>query len=471
MGKTLAEKVWDEHIVESGVADAPDLLYIDMHLIHEVTSPQAFSGLKLANRPLRHPELTLATEDHNVPTDTTGGELSLIKDPMSRKQIETIRKNCKDFGVELHAMGDEGQGIVHMIGPEQGVTQPGMTIVCGDSHTSTHGAFGALAWGIGTSDVEHVMATQTLYQKRPKTMAIEIDGPAPVGVTAKDIILNIMGRIGTGNNGYIIEYRGQAIRDLSMEGRMTVCNMSIEAGARAGMIAPDQTTFDYVEGREHAPLGEEWEKAVEHWKSLITDEDAKFDKIVTIKASELKPFVSWGTNPSQVVSIDGEIPALDTFEKEQQKSVERALHYMGLSSGQKMNEIPIDVVFIGSCTNARTDDLRSAAAVVAGRKIADDIKAMVVPGSALVQKRAEAEGLDKIFIEAGFEWRNPGCSMCLGMNPDQLAEYERCASTSNRNYEGRQGRNGRTHLVSPEVAAATAIAGHLTTPKDLNEGR
>ena len=468
MGKTLAEKVWDEHVVIKGSGDDPDLLYIDMHLIHEVTSPQAFSGLKLAKRRMRHPELTLATEDHNVPTDVPGGELSLIRDPLSRKQIETIRKNCADFGVKLHPMGDDGQGIVHMIGPEQGVTQPGMTIVCGDSHTSTHGAFGALAWGIGTSDVEHVMATQTLYQKKAKTMAIEIDGPAPDGVTAKDIILNIMGKIGTGNNGYIIEYRGQAIRDLSMEGRMTVCNMSVEAGARAGMIAPDETTFAYLEGREHAPKGNEWDKALAYWKTLPSDDDAKFDKVVHIKASELKPFVSWGTNPSQVVAIDDEIPALDSIADEnQRKTAERALHYMGLTPGQKMREIPIDVVFIGSCTNARLDDIRAAANVVKGRKIVQDIKAMVVPGSALVHKRAEAEGLDKVFIEAGFEWRNPGCSMCLGMNPDQLAPYERCASTSNRNYEGRQGREGRTHLVSPPVAAATAITGFLRTPDDL----
>ncbi len=468
MGKTLAEKVWQEHVVRAGKGTDPDLLFIDMHLIHEVTSPQAFSGLKLAKRRMRHPELTLATEDHNVPTDTEGGELNLIRDPLSRKQIETIRKNCVEYGVKLYSMGDLGQGIVHMIGPEKGVTQPGMTVVCGDSHTSTHGAFGALAWGIGTSDVEHVMATQTLYQKPAKTMAIEIDGPAPDGVTAKDIILNIMGRIGTGNNGYIAEYRGQAIRDLSMEGRMTVCNMSVEAGLRAGMIAPDETTFAYLEGREYAPTGEGWDKAVAHWKTLATDQDAKFDKVVKIKASELKPFVSWGTNPSQVVDIDGVVPDISHIEDEsQRKSAERALHYMGLSPGQVMREVPIDVVFIGSCTNARLDDLRAAAKVVKGKKVVRDVKAMVVPGSALVQARAEKEGLDKIFIDAGFDWRNPGCSMCLGMNPDQLEPYERCASTSNRNYEGRQGRNGRTHLVSPPVAAATALTGFLRTPADL----
>ncbi len=468
MCQTLSQKVWAEHVIHSGHDGDVDLLYIDAHLIHEVTSPQAFSGLRIKERTLRHPELHLATEDHNVPTDTPGGALNLIQDPLSRKQISAIRANCEEFGVRLYPMGNANQGIVHMIGPERGLTQPGMTIVCGDSHTSTHGAFGAVAWGIGTSDVEHVMATQTLYQKPAKTMNVQVNGRAPAGITAKDIILNIMGTIGTGNSGYIIEYSGQAIRDLSMEGRMTVCNMSIEAGVRAGMVAPDETTYKYLEGREFAPKGAEWEKALAHWQTLPTDKDAVFDRVVTLDATDLQPYVSWGTNPSQVVAIDGSVPELSAFgDESSQKSAQRALQYMGLSPGQVMREVPMDVVFIGSCTNARIEDLRAAAKVVDGRTIAKDLRAMVVPGSAQVQKHAEAEGLDVIFKNAGFEWRNPGCSMCLGMNPDILQPYERCASTSNRNYEGRQGRGGRTHLVSPPVAAATAINGYLTTPADL----
>jgi 3-isopropylmalate/(R)-2-methylmalate dehydratase large subunit len=469
MGETLSEKVWQEHVIKSGRSADMDLLYIDMHLIHEVTSPQAFSGMRLNNRRLRHPELMLATEDHNVPTDTCGGSLEEIVDPLSRKQIEAIRQNCTDFDVSLYSMGNANQGIVHMIGPELGATQPGMTIVCGDSHTSTHGAFGSIAWGIGTSDVEHVMATQTLYQKPAKTMNVQVNESAPAGITAKDIILNIMGKIGTGNSGYMIEYSGEAITNLSMEGRMTVCNMSIEAGARAGLIAPDDTTYNYLEGRAFAPDGREWEKALAHWQTLPTDSDAVFSRVVTINAKDLKPYVSWGTNPSQVVAINGIVPDPSIFDDEaSRKSAERALQYMDLSPGQVMREIPMDVVFIGSCTNARIEDLRAAAKVVNGRKVAANLRrGLVVPGSAQVQQQAEHEGLDMIFKAAGLEWRNPGCSMCLGMNPDILLPYERCASTSNRNYEGRQGRNGRTHLVSPPVAAATAINGYLSTPADL----
>ena len=462
--KTLPQKVWDAHVVHSAPGEA-DLLYIDLHLIHEVTSPQAFDGLRLTGRTVRRPELTVATEDHNVPTENIHMP---IADPISAKQVQVLRDNAKEFGITLFPMGDPGQGIVHVIGPEQGRTLPGMTIVCGDSHTATHGAFGALAFGIGTSEVEHVLATQTLPQSRPKWMAINVEGDAPEGVTAKDIILAIIGTIGTGGGiGHVIEYRGSAIRALSMEGRMTVCNMSIEAGARAGLIAPDETTFEYLKGRMHAPKGAAWDEAVEAWKQLRTDEGAKWDKEVTIDATKLTPFVSWGTNPAQVASIDASIPSpSDASDATAADTISRALEYMGLSAGTKIRDIEVDTVFIGSCTNSRIEDLRAAAAVVKGRKVSVK-RAMVVPGSHAVRNQAIEEGLDKIFIEAGLDWREPGCSMCLAMNPDKLAPGERAASTSNRNFEGRQGRGGRTHLVSPAVAAATAIAGHFATPADL----
>ena len=462
--KTLPQKVWDAHVVHSAPGEA-DLLYIDLHLIHEVTSPQAFDGLRLTGRAVRRPELTVATEDHNVPTENIHLP---IADPISAKQVQVLRDNTKEFGIQLFPMGDPGQGIVHVIGPEQGRTLPGMTIVCGDSHTATHGAFGALAFGIGTSEVEHVLATQTLPQSRPKWMAINVEGEAPAGVTAKDIILAIIGTIGTGGGiGHVIEYRGSAIRALSMEGRMTVCNMSIEAGARAGLIAPDETTFEYLKGRMHAPKGAAWDEAVTAWKQLHTDEGAKWDKEVTIDATKLTPFVSWGTNPAQVASIDAVIPSPnDTTDATAADTISRALEYMGLTAGTKIRDIEVDTVFIGSCTNSRIEDLRAAAAVVKGRKVSVK-RAMVVPGSHAVRNQAIEEGLDKIFIEAGLDWREPGCSMCLAMNPDKLAPGERAASTSNRNFEGRQGRGGRTHLVSPAVAAATAIAGHFATPADL----
>ena len=464
--RTLAEKVWDAHVVVPGENGKPDLLYIDLQLLHEVTSPQAFEGLRIENRPLRRLDLTIATEDHNTPTDNIFGT---IADLTSRTQIETLRRNAKEFGVRIHSLGDKEQGIVHVVGPQLGLTMPGMTIVCGDSHTSTHGAFGALAFGIGTSEVEHVMATQTLPLARFKTMAINVEGTLKPGVTAKDIILAVIAQIGTGGGqGYVLEYRGSAIRSLSMEGRMTMCNMSIEAGARAGMVAPDETTFEYIKGRPHAPKGEEWDKAVEYWKTLPTDEGAVFDKEIFINADELEPFVTWGTNPGQGVPLSQSVPFPDDFEDENDKvAATRALEYMGLEAGTPMKEIPVDVVFLGSCTNSRIEDLRAAADIVRGRTIAENVRMMVVPGSQKVRAQAEAEGLDKIFKDFGADWRFAGCSMCLGMNPDQLAPGERCASTSNRNFEGRQGKGGRTHLVSPVVAAATAVRGTLSAPSDV----
>ena len=444
----------------------PDLLYIDLHLLHEVTSPQAFDGLRLSGRPVRRPDLTLATEDHNVPTENIHLP---IADPISAKQVQVLRQNAQEFGLELYSMGDARQGIVHVIGPEQGRTLPGMTIVCGDSHTATHGAFGALAFGIGTSEVEHVLATQTLPQSRPKWMSVNVDGVLPAGVTAKDVILAVIGKIGTGGGiGHVIEYRGSAIRSLSMEGRMTVCNMSIEAGAKAGLIAPDDTTFAYLEGREHAPKGKKWEQALDSWRSLVTDPGARFDKEVALDAATLAPHVSWGTNPGQVASIDAKVPSPDYFaDATTRETVARALEYMGLTAGQRMRDVAVDTVFIGSCTNSRIEDLRAAAEVLAGRTIAVK-RALVVPGSHAVKAQAEAEGLHTIFTAAGAEWREPGCSMCLAMNPDKLAPGERAASTSNRNFEGRQGRGGRTHLVSPAVAAATAVVGRFAAPADLN---
>jgi 3-isopropylmalate/(R)-2-methylmalate dehydratase large subunit len=462
--KTLSEKIWDQHVVSSD--DGQDLLYIDLHLVHEVTSPQAFDGLRMAGRTVRRPDLTVATEDHNVPTADIDRP---IEDPISRKQVEVLRANCAEFGITEYPMGDPGQGIVHVIGPEQGLTQPGTTIVCGDSHTSTHGAFGALAFGIGTSEVEHVLATQTLPQRRPGTMAVTVDGDLPAGVTAKDVILAIIGRIGTGGGiGSVIEYRGSAIRGLSMEGRMTVCNMSIEAGAKAGLIAPDDTTFAYLEGRAHAPSGAAWEQALDAWRALPTDDGAAFDKEVVLDAARLEPYVSWGTNPAQVVPLSESVPDPDAFaDASARESAARALEYMGLTAGTPMREVPVDTVFIGSCTNSRIEDLRAAAAVAEGRTVRAGLRAMVVPGSFEVKHQAEAEGLDAVFRAAGFDWREPGCSMCLAMNPDKLSPGERAASTSNRNFEGRQGRGGRTHLVSPEVAAATAIAGTFATPADL----
>ena len=465
MGRTLADKVYDAHVVRSAEGE-PDVLYIDLHLVHEVTSPQAFDGLRMANRTIRRPDLTIATEDHNVPTTDI---LAPIADPVSRTQVETLRKNCAEFGVRLHPMGDAGQGIVHVIGPQLGLTQPGMTVVCGDSHTSTHGAFGALAFGIGTSEVEHVLATQTLPQARPKTMAITVDGALPEGVAAKDLILAIIAKIGTGGGqGHIIEYRGEAIRSLSMEGRMTVCNMSIEAGARAGMIAPDETTFAYLEGRPHAPSGDGWEAAEEYWLSLRTDDDATFDREVVIDAAELTPFVTWGTNPGQGVPLGASVPDPASYDDPTRRSsAERALEYMGLTAGTPLRDVTIDTVFVGSCTNGRIEDLRAAADVIKGRRVADGVRMLVVPGSMRVKAQAEEEGLNTVFAEAGAEWREAGCSMCLGMNPDQLKPGERSASTSNRNFEGRQGKGGRTHLVSPAVAAATAVAGRLAAPADL----
>lgn len=454
-GKTLAEKVWERHVVHHAEGE-PDLLYVDLHLVHEVTSPQAFDGLRLSGRKVRRPDLTLATMDHNVPTQPGAVE------EISQRQMDALRNNCQEFGIRLFPTGHIGQGIVHVIGPQMGLTQPGMLIVCGDSHTSTHGAFGALAFGIGTSEVEHVLATQTLPQVRPGTMAITVQGELPHGVTAKDVILGIIHRIGThGGVGHILEYRGQAIRSLSMEGRMTVCNMSIEAGARAGMIAPDDTTFAYLEGRPHAPKGADWERALEEWRSLATDPEAAFDHEVRIDAAELRPYVTWGTTPAQSVTIDDVVP------EPTDEAAERALAYMDLEPGTPIREIRPDVVFIGSCTNSRIGDLRETAEVVRGRRVAPGVRAMVVPGSMLVKRQAEEEGLDRVFIEAGFEWRDAGCSMCLGMNPDRLAPGERSASTSNRNFEGRQGKGGRTHLVSPVVAAATALAGRFCTPEDL----
>ena len=461
---TLPEKIWNRHLVRRAEGE-PDLLYIDLHLVHEVTSPQAFDGLRLSARQVRRPDLTVATEDHNVPT----ADIHLpIADEISAKQVATLRRNVAEFGVTNYPMGDPNQGIVHVIGPEQGRTLPGMTIVCGDSHTATHGAFGALAFGIGTSEVEHVLATQTLPQSRPKWMSVTVDGEVPPGVTAKDIVLAIIGEIGTGGGiGHVIEYRGSAIRALSMEGRMTVCNMSIEAGARAGLVAPDETTFEYLRGRDHAPQGEHWEAAVAEWRSLRTDEDAVWDKEAVIDAASLRPQVTWGTNPGQVGSIDSAVPSPDDFaDATTRESVTRALAYMGLQPGTPIREIPVDTVFIGSCTNSRIEDLRAAAAVMRGHHVTVP-RVMVVPGSHRVKAQAEAEGLHEIFRAAGADWREPGCSMCLAMNPDKLAPGERAASTSNRNFEGRQGRGGRTHLVSPAVAAATAIKGTFATPEDL----
>jgi 3-isopropylmalate/(R)-2-methylmalate dehydratase large subunit len=466
--KTLSEKVWERHLVHR--ADGgPDLLYVDLHLVHEVTSPQAFDGLRMAGRTVRRPDLTVATMDHNVPTTDTDQP---VRDPISAKQMEVLARNCAEFGIRLYAMGQAGQGIVHVIGPEKGLTQPGMTIVCGDSHTSTHGAFGALAVGIGTSEVEHVLATQTLPQARPSTLAVTVDGTLAAGVTAKDVVLAIVNRLGTaGGIGSVIEYRGSAIRGLSMEGRMTICNMSIEAGARAGMVAPDDTTFAYLEGREFAPSGAAWERAVEEWRSLASDDGATFDREVVLDAAAIRPTVTWGTNPAQSVDIDDVVPSPDSFDDaDARDSAKRALAYMGLKAGTPIREIEVDTVFIGSCTNSRVEDLRAAAAVVRDRRVRTGMRALVVPGSMAVKAAAEAEGLDEVFRAAGFEWREAGCSMCLAMNPDKLEAGERCASTSNRNFEGRQGKGGRTHLVSPAIAAATALTGRFTTPADLDRG-
>ena len=465
MGRTLAQKVWDDHVVARADGE-PDLLYIDLHLIHEVTSPQAFDGLRLSGRSVRRAELTLATEDHNVPTIDIDKP---IADPVSKLQVDTLRKNCAEFGIRIHSLGDVEQGIVHVVGPQLGLTQPGMTIVCGDSHTSTHGAFGALAFGIGTSEVEHVLATQTLPLSRPKTMAINVEGELKAGVTSKDIILAIIAKIGTGGGqGYIVEYRGSAIRKLSMEARMTICNMSIEAGARAGLIAPDETTFNYIKGRPNAPTGEAWDAALQYWKTLQSDADAKFDKEIYLNADELSPFVTWGTNPGQGVPLNESVPDPESFtDVEERTAAQRALTYMDLKAGTPMKAIKVDTVFLGSCTNGRIEDLRSAAAIIKGKKVAPNTRMLVVPGSARVRLQAESEGLDQIFLAAGAQWRSAGCSMCLGMNPDQLKPGERSASTSNRNFEGRQGKGGRTHLVSPLVAAATALRGTLSSPADL----
>jgi 3-isopropylmalate/(R)-2-methylmalate dehydratase large subunit len=463
--RTLAEKVWDAHVVRRAEGE-PDLLFIDLHLVHEVTSPQAFDGLRAAGRPVHRPDLTLATEDHNVPTLEIDRP---IADPVSRAQVEALRKNCAEFGVPLFPLGSDEQGIVHVVGPQLGLTQPGMTVVCGDSHTSTHGAFGALAFGIGTSEVEHVLATQTLPLKPFKTMAITVDGELPSDVTAKDLILTVIAEIGTGGGqGYVLEYRGSAIEKLSMEARMTICNMSIEAGARAGMIAPDATTFEYLKGRPHAPAGEQWEAAVQAWSDLATDADATFDHEVVIDAASLRPFVTWGTNPGQGAPLSATVPDPATIDDPVVRSAaERALEYMDLAPGTPLSSIAVDTVFLGSCTNGRIEDLRAAAAVIDGRRVADGVRMLVVPGSVRVRLQAEAEGLDDVFRAAGAEWRHAGCSMCLGMNPDQLAPGERSASTSNRNFEGRQGKGGRTHLVSPQVAAATAVTGTLSSPADL----
>jgi 3-isopropylmalate/(R)-2-methylmalate dehydratase large subunit len=464
-GRTLSEKVWDEHVVRATEGE-PDLLYIDLHLIHEVTSPQAFDGLRLANRLVRRPDLTLATEDHNVPTLDWDKP---IADPVSKTQVETLRRNAEEFGVRLHPLGDVEQGIVHVVGPQLGLTQPGMTIVCGDSHTSTHGAFGAIAFGIGTSEVEHVLATQTLMQARPKTMSVTVNGSLPPGVTAKDLVLTLITHTGTGGGqGYIVEYRGQAIEELSMEGRMTICNMSIEWGAKAGLIAPDQTTFDYIQGRPEAPKGADWDAAVAHWKTLVTDDDAEFDKEIELDASEMTPFVTWGTNPGQGVPLGGAVPDPAAFDDPQDRiAAEKALEYMALEAGTPMREVKVDTVFVGSCTNGRIEDLRLAAEIIKGRKVDPETRLLVVPGSVRVRMQAQDEGLDVIFKEAGAEWRGAGCSMCLGMNPDTLQPGERSASTSNRNFEGRQGKGGRTHLVSVPVAAATAVRGTLSSPADL----
>jgi 3-isopropylmalate/(R)-2-methylmalate dehydratase large subunit len=475
MGRTLAQKIWDAHVVASSDGE-PDLLYIDLHLVHEVTSPQAFDGLRLAGRGVRRPDLTVATEDHNVPTTgVTGPGLPLrgpgspVTDPVSQVQVEALRKNCAEFGIRLHPMGEAGQGIVHVIGPQQGLTLPGMTIVCGDSHTSTHGAFGALAFGIGTSEVEHVLATQTLPQARPADMAVNVTGHLPIGVTAKDLILAVIAKIGTGGGvGHVIEYRGAAVEGLSMAGRMTVCNMSIEAGARAGLIAPDETTFGYLRGRPHAPAGAAWDEALAAWRSLPTDPDAVFDREVTLDASALTPFVTWGTNPAQAAPLGSAVPdPASLADPAARASAERALAYMDLAPGTPLNSIAVNTVFVGSCTNGRLEDLRDAAEVLRGKRVAPAVRMLVVPGSMAVKEQAEREGLADVFTAAGAEWRSAGCSMCLGMNPDKMAPGERSASTSNRNFEGRQGKGSRTHLVSPPVAAATAVTGRLTAPADL----
>ena len=469
--RTLAEKVWADHVVVAGAgtgaAREPDLIYIDLHLIHEVTSPQAFDGLRLAGRPVHRPDLTLATEDHNVPTIDIDKP---IADPVSRIQVETLRRNCEEFGIRLHPMGDPEQGIVHVVGPQLGLTQPGMTIVCGDSHTSTHGAFGALAMGIGTSEVEHVLATQTLPLRPFKTMAVNVDGPLPQGVTAKDIILAVIAKIGTGGGqGHVIEYRGSTIESLSMEGRMTICNMSIEAGARAGTVAPDQTTYEFLRGKPYAPTGAEWDAAVAVWEQLRTDSGAQFDTEIYIDAATLSPFVTWGTNPGQGVPLSGAVPDPELMgSDDERQAAEKALAYMDLQAGTPMRDIGVDTVFVGSCTNGRIEDLRAVADVLRGRKVADGVRMLIVPGSMKVRAQAEAEGIGEVFTAAGAEWRLAGCSMCLGMNPDQLAPGERCASTSNRNFEGRQGKGSRTHLVSPAVAAATAVRGTLSSPADLH---
>ena len=465
MGKTLFEKIWDRHLVAS-IDESTNLVFIDLHLVHEVTSPQAFDSLRLAGRKVKHPEMTLATVDHGVPTSN---RLLGIKDPLSKIQIEALENNCEEFGVTLFGINDPRQGIVHVIGPEQGITQPGMTIVCGDSHTATHGAFGALAFGIGTSEVEHVLATQTLAMEKPKTMKVEVIGDVSEGVGPKDIILGIIRKIGTGGGaGHVIEYVGDVIQNMSMENRMTICNMSIEGGARAGMIAPDEVTFNYLKEKNYAPKGSDWDDAIQEWGNLYSDEDAEFDRVVTINANELEPSISWGTNPSQVIFVNDTIPHPNDFNEESEKeAASRALEYMDLKPGDKISEIQLDRVFIGSCTNGRIEDLREAAEIVKGKKVSETIGAMIVPGSTLVKKQAEEEGLDEIFIEAGFDWREAGCSMCLGMNPDILSPGERCASTSNRNYEGRQGAGGRTHLVSPKMAAAAALYGKFVDIRNL----
>jgi 3-isopropylmalate/(R)-2-methylmalate dehydratase large subunit len=467
VGQTLAQKVYEQHVVRR-TAGEPDLLYIDLHLVHEVTSPQAFDGLRAAGRTVRRPDLTMTTEDHNVPTLDI---LSPIADPISRAQVDALRRNAAEFGLRTAPMGDRDQGIVHVIGPQLGLTQPGMTIVCGDSHTSTHGAFGALAFGIGTSEVEHVLATQTLPQNPAKQMAVTVDGELPPGVSAKDIILAVIAQIGTGGGqGHVIEYRGSAIEALSMEARMTICNMSIEAGARAGLIAPDQTTFDFLQGRPHAPQGADWAAAVAHWSTLKTDEDAVFDREVHIDAGSLTPYVTWGTNPGQGLPIGGSVPdPAQIVDENERRAAESALAYMGLTAGTPLREIEVDTVFLGSCTNGRIEDLRVAAALLKGKRVDANTRMLVVPGSVGVKQQAEAEGLDQVFLDAGAEWRGAGCSMCLGMNPDQLKPGERSASTSNRNFQGRQGKGGRTHLVSPAVAAATALTGRLTAPADLSD--
>ncbi|WP_280377590.1 3-isopropylmalate dehydratase large subunit [Nocardia wallacei] len=469
--RTLAEKVWEQHVVARGAGEGearePDLIYIDLHLVHEVTSPQAFDGLRAAGRPVRRPDLTIATEDHNVPTVDIDKP---IADPVSRTQVETLRRNCEEFGVRLYPMGDLEQGIVHVVGPQLGLTQPGMTVVCGDSHTSTHGAFGAIAMGIGTSEVEHVLATQTLSLRPFKTMAINIDGQLPPGVTSKDVILAVIAQIGTGGGqGYVLEYRGEAVRAMSMEARMTMCNMSIEAGARAGMVAPDEVTYEFLKGRPHAPQGADWDAAVAAWEALKTDEGAEFDAEVHIDASTLTPFVTWGTNPGQGAPLGAAVPnPADISDETARESAEKALRYMDLEPGTPLREVEVDTVFVGSCTNGRIEDLRAVAEVLQGRKVAEGVRMLIVPGSMRVRAQAESEGLGEIFTAAGAEWRQAGCSMCLGMNPDQLSPGQRCASTSNRNFEGRQGKGGRTHLVSPLVAAATAVRGTLSSPADLN---